>query len=155
MKVVVAAVGKPRDAALAAAIRQYEERAAHYWPLEVVEVREEAARGVAPAQVMQREAARLAERLPAQGALWLCEPAGGKTFTSEAFAAVLQDQRERAQDIAFVIGGAFGIGAALRARPHKALSLAPWTLPHELARLVLMEQIYRAGTIGRGEPYHK
>ncbi len=155
MKVVVAAVGKPRDAALAAAIRQYEERAAHYWPLEVVEVKEEGARGVAPVQVMQREAERLGERLPAQGLLVLCEPTGGKSYTSEEFAALLQGQRERAQDIAFVIGGAFGIGAQLRDRPHRKLSLAPWTLPHELARLVLMEQIYRAGTIGRGEPYHK
>jgi 23S rRNA (pseudouridine1915-N3)-methyltransferase len=67
----------------------------------------------------------------------------------------LQGQRERAQDVVFVIGGAFGIGPALRERARRRLSLAPWTLPHELARLVLMEQIYRAGTIGRGEPYHK
>jgi 23S rRNA (pseudouridine1915-N3)-methyltransferase len=155
MKLVVAAVGKPRDAALAAAIRQYEERAAHYWPLEIVEVKEEPARGLAPALVMQREAMRLRERLPAAGTLVLCQPSGGRSFTSEAFAAFLQEHRERAQDLAFVIGGAFGIGEALTERPHRALSLAPWTLPHELARLVLMEQIYRAGTIGRGEPYHK
>lgn len=155
MKVVVAAVGKPRDAALAAAIRQYEERAAHYWPLEIVEVKEEPARGAAPAQVMQREAQRIIEKLPTAGTLMLCQPSGGKQFDSEAFAALLQDHRDRAQDIAFVIGGAFGIGEALTARPHRALSLAPWTLPHELARLVLIEQIYRAGSILRGEPYHK
>jgi 23S rRNA (pseudouridine1915-N3)-methyltransferase len=155
MKVVVAAVGKPRDAALAAAIREYEARAAHYWPLEVAEVREEPARGLAPAVVMEREAERLAARLPAQGLLLLCEPTGGRAYTSEQFAEVLQGQRERAQDVAFVIGGAFGIGGALKARTHRALSLAPWTMPHELARLVLMEQIYRAGTIVRGEPYHK
>lgn len=155
MKVVVAAVGKPRDAALAAAIRHYEERAAHYWPLEVVEVKEEPARGIAPAQVLEREAERLGARLPATGTLVLCDAQGGTTYDSAAFAAWLQDQREKAQDVAFVIGGAFGIGAPLRARPHRRLTLAPWTLPHELARLVLMEQIYRAGTILRGEPYHK
>jgi 23S rRNA (pseudouridine1915-N3)-methyltransferase len=155
VKVVVAAVGKPRDAALAAAIRQYEERAAHYWPLEVVEVKEEPARGLAPAQVLEREAERLGVRLPAAGTLVLCDAQGGTAQTSEQFATWLQEQRERAQDVAFVIGGAFGIGATLRARPHRRLSLAPWTLPHELARLVLMEQIYRAGTILRGEPYHK
>jgi 23S rRNA (pseudouridine1915-N3)-methyltransferase len=152
---MVAAVGKPRDAALAAAIRQYEDRAAHYWPLECVEVKEEPARGLPPAVVMQREAARLAERLPMVGTVLLCRPEGGRGYTSEAFAALLQDHRDRAQDIAFVIGGAFGLGAAVTERPHRVLSLAPWTLPHELARLVLMEQIYRAGTIGRGEPYHK
>jgi len=155
MKLVVAAVGKPRDAALAAAIRQYEERAAHYWPLECVEVKEESARSLAPAQVMQREAARLAERLPASGTLMLCAPSGGRTYSSEAFAGLLQEHRERAQDLAFVIGGAYGLGPSLAERPHRVLSLAPWTLPHELARLVLMEQIYRAGTIVRGEPYHK
>lgn len=154
MKVVVAAVGKPRDAALAAAIREYEGRAARYWPLDVIEVKEEPARGLAPAQVKQREAARLAERLPQTGTLVLCQP-GGRSFDSEAFAALLQEHRERAQDLAFVIGGAFGIGASLTERPHRAMSVAPWTLPHELARLVLMEQIYRAGTIVRGEPYHK
>ena len=155
MKLVVAAVGKPRDAALAAAIRQYEERAAHYWPLECVDVKEESARSLAPAQVMQREAMRLTERLPTSGTLMLCAPSGGRTYTSEAFAALLQEHRERAQDLAFVIGGAYGLGPALAERPHRVLSLAPWTLPHELARLVLMEQIYRAGTIVRGEPYHK
>lgn len=155
MQVTVAAVGKPRDAALAAAIRQYEERAAHYWPLAVVEVKEEPARGLTPTQVMDKEAERILARVPATAQRVLCEPSGGATYSSEAFAAWLQGFRERAQDVVFVIGGAFGIGAALRRPPVKTLSLAPWTLPHELARLVLMEQIYRAGTIGRGEPYHK
>ena len=58
-------------------------------------------------------------------------------------------------DIAFVIGGAFGLGDAVRQRAARRVSLAPWILPHELARLVLVEQLYRAGTIVRGEPYHK
>jgi 23S rRNA (pseudouridine1915-N3)-methyltransferase len=54
-----------------------------------------------------------------------------------------------------MIGGAYGLSDAVRARADRALQLAPWTLPHELARLVLAEQIYRAGTLVRGEPYHK
>lgn len=155
MKVIVAAVGKPRDAALAAAIRQYEERAAHYWPLEVVEVKEESARGgITPALVMQREGERIAAKLPKGTLLMLCDP-GGETYDSAKFADWLQQVRERAQDIAFVIGGAFGIGPELRKGPHRRIGLAPWTLPHELARLVLAEQLYRAGTLLRGEPYHK
>lgn len=154
MKVVLAAVGKPRDAALAAAIRQYEERAAHYWPLEIVEVKEESARGATPSQVMQREGERVAAKLPKGAQLVLCDP-GGERLESEPFAGWLQQVRERAQDVAFVIGGAFGIGPTLRQGPHRRLALAPWTLPHELARLVLIEQLYRAGTILRGEPYHK
>lgn len=150
----MAAVGKPRDAALAAAIREYEGRAARYWPLEVVEVREEPGKGVTGEQVMRKEGARLLERLPASARLVLCDP-GGESMGSEAFAAFLQAQREGAVDVAFVLGGAHGLGEVVRQRPHRRLSLAPWTLPHELARLVLAEQLYRAGTIGRGEPYHK
>ena len=154
MKVWVAAVGKPRDAALAAAIREYEDRAARYWPLEVVEVKEEPGRSVAPDQVQRKEGERLLKRLPPSARLVLCDP-GGEQLDSAAFAAQLTRFREDAQDVAFVIGGAHGIGVEVRARPHRRLSLAPWTLPHELARLVLAEQLYRAGTIGRGEPYHK
>jgi 23S rRNA (pseudouridine1915-N3)-methyltransferase len=57
--------------------------------------------------------------------------------------------------VAFVVGGAYGLSEAVRQRAAVRLALAPWTLPHELARLVLAEQLYRAGTIVRGEPYHK
>ncbi len=155
MKVVVAAVGKPRDAALAAAIRQYEERAAHYWPLELVEVKEEPARGLTPAQVLAREAERIMARIPKGARVVLCDAQGGISQSSEQFAGWLQKQREAAQDVVFVIGGAFGIGDTLRAAAPHRISLAPWTLPHEMARLVLVEQLYRAGTILRGEPYHK
>jgi len=154
VKVQVAAVGKPRDAALAAAIREYETRAARYWPLEVVEVKEESARTSTEAMVMRKEGERLLERIPSGARLVLCDP-GGDMMDSRSFAAMLQQQRERAQDVAFVIGGAHGIGDVVRERPHRRIALAPWTLPHELARLVLAEQLYRAGTIGRNEPYHK
>lgn len=151
----MAAVGKPRDAALAAAIHDFEARAAHYWPLEVVEVKEESARGgVTPAQVMEREGERLAAKVPRGALVVLCDP-GGEAMDSRAFADWLQQQRERARDVVFVIGGAFGIGAPLRQGSARRLALAPWTLPHELARLVLVEQLYRAGTLLRGEPYHK
>jgi 23S rRNA (pseudouridine1915-N3)-methyltransferase len=54
-----------------------------------------------------------------------------------------------------MVGGALGWGGVVRRRATSSLSLAPWTMPHELARLVLAEQLYRAGTIVRGEPYHK
>ena len=57
--------------------------------------------------------------------------------------------------VAFVIGGAFGLGSAVLERARRTLSLSKMTLPHEMARLLLMEQLYRAGTISRGEPYHK
>lgn len=151
---MVAAVGKPRDAALAAAIGQYEERVRRYWPLEVVEVKEESARGVAPSQVVSREGERLLAKVPKGAMVVLCDPQG-ESLGSESFAQGLQQVRERAQDLVFVIGGAFGLSDAVRHAAHRRLALAPWTLPHELARLVLVEQLYRAGTILRGEPYHK
>lgn len=155
MRVVVAAVGRPRDGALAAAIRDYETRAARYWPLERVEVKaERAEERTGPAIARVREGARLRERIGGIRTQVACD-VGGRNMTSEEFAAWLQEQREHATDVAFLIGGAFGLDPALVAGAPLRLSLAPWTLPHELARLVLAEQLYRAGTIARGEPYHK
>lgn len=153
MRCVLAVVGRPRDAGLAAAIHDYEARAARYWPLEVKEVREERATSLTPEVVRQREGTRLREAVG--GARLVACDEGGRSFTSAAFATWLQKQREAARDVAFVIGGAFGLDPALRDGAAERLTLAPWTLPHELARLVLAEQLYRAGTIGRGEPYHK
>ena len=154
MRLVVAAVGKPRDRHLAAAIEEYETRAARYWPLAVAEVREASGRGVSPADTRRREAERLLERVP-EGALLLACDERGDRLTSPDFAALLVQARDAARDVAFVVGGAFGLDDAVRRAAARSLQLAPWTLPHELARLVLAEQLYRAGTIARGEPYHK
>ena len=151
---MLAAVGKPRDRHLAAAIVEYETRVARYWPLEVAEVREASGRGVAPEDVKSREGVRLLERVPAGALLVACDERGDE-LTSAEFAALVNDARERARDVAFVIGGAFGLPAEVRQRATRTIQLAPFTLPHELARLVLAEQLYRAGTIVRGEPYHK
>jgi 23S rRNA (pseudouridine1915-N3)-methyltransferase len=156
MKLIVAAVGKPRNAALAAAIEEYESRAAKYWPLDVRVVREEkASRGDAAdaASVREKEGERLGAKV--EGATLVACDELGVSMTSGKFAAFLQSARERARDVAFVIGGAFGLADSLKQRAQTRIALAPWTLPHELARLVLAEQLYRAGTIVRGEPYHK
>lgn len=153
MRVVVAVVGKPRNAALATAIGEYETRAARYWPLDVHEVREERAGSLTASAVRDREGARLQERI-GSARIVACDP-GGKSLTSEEFAAWLQRERESDRDTAFVVGGAYGLSDAILGKSAMKLSLAPWTLPHELARLVLAEQLYRAGSIVRGEPYHK
>jgi 23S rRNA (pseudouridine1915-N3)-methyltransferase len=154
MRLVVAVVGKARNRALGEAIRDYEERAARYWPLDVREVREERATGVSVEKVKEREGLRLAESLPERAQTVACE-IDGRSFSSTQFADFLQAAREQDRDVAFLIGGAFGLAPTLRTASTIKLSLAPWTLPHEIARLVLVEQIYRAGTIVRGEPYHK
>jgi 23S rRNA (pseudouridine1915-N3)-methyltransferase len=154
MHFLVAVVGKPRDANLAGAIAGYEARAAHYWPLHVREVREEPARSISAEVVRQREGQRLLDAVPAGAQVVACD-VNGRGMTSEQFARWLQDLRERAVDVAILIGGAYGLPDAVKSRANTSLSLAPWTLPHEVARLVLAEQLYRAGTINRREPYHK
>jgi 23S rRNA (pseudouridine1915-N3)-methyltransferase len=154
MRLVVAVVGKPRHTELREAILDYQTRAARYWPLEVHEVREENASSLGAAEVMAREAKRLKEKIPAGATVIACD-SSGQSPTSEQFAKMLQDSREAGRNVAFVIGGAFGLGEGILSMAQTKLSLAPFTLPHELARLVLTEQIYRAGTIVRGEPYHK
>jgi len=153
MRLIVAVVGKPRNAALAAAIQEYETRAARYWPLDVHEVKEERAASLSPALVRQREGERLAARA-GSSQLVACD-VSGRHYSSERFAGWLRTERDRDLDMAFVIGGAFGLSEDLLAKSSVRLSLAPWTLSHELARLVLAEQLYRSGTIVRGEPYHK
>jgi 23S rRNA (pseudouridine1915-N3)-methyltransferase len=152
MRLVVAVVGKPRNAALAAAISDYETRAARYWPLEVHEVREERGKTDDATRVRAREGERLLDRV--SGARIVACDERGKRMTSVEFAEWLAHARDRSLDTALVIGGAYGLGDDVRDKSTMSLALAPWTLSHELARLVLAEQLYRAGTITRGEPYH-
>jgi 23S rRNA (pseudouridine1915-N3)-methyltransferase len=154
MRLVVAVVGKARNPALGEAIRDYEKRAARYWPLDVHEVREERAAGISVDKVREREGQRLADKVPDRAQTVACG-IDGRSLDSQEFAKFLQTAREQDRDLAFLIGGAFGLPPDLTRRSTVKLSLAPWTLPHEIARLILAEQIYRAGTIMRGEPYHK
>jgi 23S rRNA (pseudouridine1915-N3)-methyltransferase len=153
MRLIVAVVGKPKHEALGAAIRDYEERARRYWPLEVHEVKDEPVRAANTDLARRREGERLAAAIG--GARVVACEVGGRRMSSTEFAAWVQRLREAATDAAFVIGGAYGLGETLSARAFARISFSSWTLPHELARLVLAEQLYRAGTILRGEPYHK
>jgi 23S rRNA (pseudouridine1915-N3)-methyltransferase len=154
MRVAVAVVGRPRTPGLADIIREYEQRASRYWSFDVVEVREEPARSASADLVRRREGDRLLDRIASRARVVTCE-IEGKAMSSQEFADWMGRCRDRAQDLAFVIGGAFGLSEAVRSRADTRLSLSRYTLPHEFARLVLAEQIYRAGSILRGEPYHK
>lgn len=153
-RVAVVAVGRLGNGAIADAVRSYEQRAARYWSLSPVEVRQEAARSLPVEEVRAREWARLSASVPDGAAVVSCDERGAG-MSSEAFAAWLSARVDSGHAVAFVIGGAFGLPAVARSAAALVLSLAPWTLPHDLARLVLAEQLYRAGTIVRGEPYHK
>jgi 23S rRNA (pseudouridine1915-N3)-methyltransferase len=155
VKIQVVAVGRVRGA-LEAAVSEYEERARRYWKLEIVEV-DAGAAGRAPAgdRVLVAEAERILARL-SPGLELVALTRTGKTTSSRDLAHWLEEHAVAASPgVAFAIGGAFGLGDAVLDRAARRLSLSPFTLPHELARLVLAEQLYRAGTIVRGEPYHK
>jgi len=155
VRVVIAAVGVPRREPLGVAIRDYENRAARYWPLEIREVREESARATSPDLVRAREAQRLLARAGDRGRMVACDERGILMQTRE-FAEWLQGERELAShDVVFMLGGAYGLGDAVLGKADMQLALARWTMSHDLARLVLVEQLYRAGTLLRGEPYHK
>lgn len=155
MKVTVVVVGRVRGP-LASAVADYEARARRYWKLEVIEVdagaRAAKARGE---DVRSAEEERIVARLPS-GSEVLALTRTGEPTTSAALARRLGDLALRGSPGAtFVVGGAFGLGEGVLERAAQRISLSSLTFPHELARLVLAEQLYRAGTILRSEPYHK
>ncbi|HUE96555.1 MAG TPA: 23S rRNA (pseudouridine(1915)-N(3))-methyltransferase RlmH [Longimicrobiaceae bacterium] len=154
MKVALLCVGKPRGP-VADAIEAYEARIGRYFSFEAIEVKETAHRSQPVPRVVEEEGERILARVPQHHELVaLHRP--GKAWSSEALASHLADAGLRGTaGVAFVIGGAYGLSSPLLERADHLMSLSSMTLPHELARLVLSEQLYRAGTIVRGEPYHK
>ncbi len=155
MEIVIAVVGRPRAGALRDAIREYEARAARYFRLRVEEVAPADLPEARAEEAREREGEALLARIP-DGADVVALTRSGKGMTSGGLAAYLGDLATYGRPgAAFLIGGASGLGAGVLERARYRLSLSPMTLPHEMARLVLAEQIYRAGTILRGEPYHK
>ena len=156
MRVTVLCVGGVKGR-LAPAIQEYEERAGHYWRFQVREV--EAGLGkrakIDPQEVRSAEGARLLAVLPREGDV-VALSREGKAMSSRDLAGLLEDRALRSvPEVTFVIGGAFGLGDEVLNRSAVRLALSALTLPHEVARLVLAEQLYRAGTISRNQPYHK
>jgi 23S rRNA (pseudouridine1915-N3)-methyltransferase len=146
-------VGKDRSGLYAPAVEEYARRLARYVRFEVVEV-PEARRHAGTPRARDEEAESLLARLdPRQRVVLLDER--GQEPTSVELARRLEKWLAGGKDVAFVIGGPDGHAEAVRARADETLALSRLTLAHRLARLVLAEQLYRAFTIVRGEPYHK
>jgi 23S rRNA (pseudouridine1915-N3)-methyltransferase len=101
------------------------------------------------------EAAKIREKIPRGSEIWALTR-GGRELTSTEFARSLGERALRsAPGVALIVGGAFGLDPELLGTAKEKIALSRMTLPHGLARLVLAEQLYRAGTILRNEPYHK
>jgi 23S rRNA (pseudouridine1915-N3)-methyltransferase len=159
MRVLIAAVGRLKQGPERELFAHYVARAEAAGrtlglsPLSVIEVPESKA-ATAPIRCRD-EAAALLAKLPSPHKL-VCLDRNGKAMTSEAFAgglATFRDEGVRA--LAFLIGGADGLGPEALKQAGLTLSLGPMTLPHGLARIVLAEQLYRATTILSGHPYHR
>jgi 23S rRNA (pseudouridine1915-N3)-methyltransferase len=146
-------VGKDRSGLYAPAVEEYAKRIARYVKFSVEEV-PEARRAAGTPRAKDEEAASLLERIAAGERVVLLDERG-KEATSPEFARRLGGWIEAAKDVSLVIGGSDGHGEAIRARASESLCLSRLTLAHRLARLVLLEQVYRGFTILRGEPYHK
>jgi 23S rRNA (pseudouridine1915-N3)-methyltransferase len=118
-------------------------------PLEIVELRAATHSGRDVASALEAEGAAILKRVGAQERMVLLDE-GGKEMTSREFARWLAAE----QPLVFVLGGAHGIAAEVSERARHRLSLSRFTFPHQLARVVLLEQIYRALTLQRGHGYH-
>ena len=140
MKIRLLMLGKTRRAEMRGAIEEYVKRVGHSCPIEVEELRD----GTAALKKLDGPRAATAVLLDA----------GGKTLDSEAFAKWIGNQRDTgARELIFVCGDADGFPEALRERVRQKISLSPMTYSHELARVMLVEQIYRAFAILSGSPY--
>jgi 23S rRNA (pseudouridine1915-N3)-methyltransferase len=154
MKIVVAAVGRLKERHWRDAAEEYLKRLRPYATIDAIEVPDQDLSGD-EARAVRVEADALARAVPA-GAYLVGLEIGGTARSSEAFSGWLAGHLHAGrQSVAFLIGGAAGLDPSLAERCDERLSLGPMTLPHQLARVVLLEQLYRAFRIMRNEPYHR
>jgi 23S rRNA (pseudouridine1915-N3)-methyltransferase len=153
MRLRVLAVGRDRSGLYAPAVEEYAGRLSRYVKFELAEVPEARKLAGTPRAKEEEGEALLAKLGPKEHLVVLDER--GEELTSVAFADRVRRWLERGQDVTLVIGGSDGLSPDLLARAKEKLAVSRFTLAHRLARLVLLEQLYRAMTILRGEPYHK
>ena len=156
MKFTVIAVGKLKERFWADACAEYLKRLQPYAKTNVVEVSDiDPAKVGGEARAVEREGASVLKALPDRAHVILLA-IDGKQRSSEEFSRHLDDLGLRGKsELAFVIGGSCGVSADVRKRADETFSFGAVTLPHNLARVVLLEQLYRACKISSGEPYHK
>ena len=153
MRLRLLAVGKDRSGLYAPAVAEYVERIQRYVRFELVEV-PEAKRHAGTPLAREEEGEGLLKRIQARDRVVVLDERG-KEYASLDFARRVEGWLAGAQDVALVIGGSDGLSSEVTARANESIALSRMTLAHRLARVVLVEQLYRAMTILRGEPYHK
>ncbi|MBS4021146.1 MAG: 23S rRNA (pseudouridine(1915)-N(3))-methyltransferase RlmH [Dethiobacter sp.] len=159
MNIQILAVGKIKDKYMAEGIEEYLKRLVPYARVSVHQVNDEKipdnASPAEEASVLEQEGARL-EKLINPDAYLIALAIGGKLLSSPELASHLEQLATAGKSrVAFLIGGSLGLSPRLLARADMLLSFSPLTFPHQLFRLLLLEQLYRSFKIIRGEPYHK
>jgi 23S rRNA (pseudouridine1915-N3)-methyltransferase len=153
VRIRLLSIGKDRSGLYAPAVAEYAQRLQRHLRFEVVEL-PEARKHAGTPRAREEEGASLLARIDARDRVVALDERG-KEYTSVELARRLQGWLEGGRDLAFVVGGSDGLSAEVLARADERLALSRLTFAHRLARLVLVEQLYRALTITRGEPYHK
>ena len=159
MKITILTVGKIKEKYLKDAIAEYAKRLSRYCKLQIVEVEDEKTPDGASAamedQIKEKEAARLSKCLDEEAFLITLE-IQGKMLDSESFSKTMEQICLRGKNhIQFVIGGSLGLHTSITERSDLALSFSKMTFPHQLMRVILLEQVYRSFSIQNNEPYHK
>jgi 23S rRNA (pseudouridine1915-N3)-methyltransferase len=155
MKLSVVCMGKTKEQFIQDGLAKYIRYVKPYADITVKELKEEKIQDLREAPIIRRkEAEKIFKSVPSNAILVALDERG-QEFTSHGFAEYLNASLESgAREMVFVIGGAMGLDESVNARAHKVIALSRWTLTHEMARLVFLEQLYRAFTIIKGKTYH-
>lgn len=154
MKITLLVVGKTTSAQVESLIQEYQKRLTHYLPFALQVIPElKNTKALTPDQQKQAEG-ELILRAVAQSADLVLLDEHGKEFRSIEFADYMQKKMSSGRDVVFVVGGPYGFSEAVYQRANGKISLSKMTFSHQMVRLFFVEQIYRAMTILRGEPYH-
>ena len=159
MKITVLCVGKVKEKFFTVAIKEYSKRLSRYCKLEIVEVADEktpdGASELVVNQIKEKEAERMEKYLP-DSAYVIALAIEGKKLTSEKLAEKIDSLGiSGTSHLVFLIGGSLGMSDRLLKRADYLLSFSDMTFPHQLMRVILLEQVYRSYRIIHGEPYHK
>jgi 23S rRNA (pseudouridine1915-N3)-methyltransferase len=153
MRLRIIWTGKTRDAHLRALAEGYLKRVSHFVRCEVTELRESAK--VESRAGIDRDSRRISDGLQNATVVVLLDPEGAEWSSQQLAAEMQRWENSGAKEVAFIVGGPRGVAKQIKERADKLWSLSRLTLTHEMARVVLLEQLYRAYTIMHGLPYQK